>query len=116
MYEFGAEALFEEPSIQDIIVTPVLGSFVGAYFMNVRTDIRERTYARGNRSTGDKWLWVLTDPLGALNRQVDKLFGRETELMISPSYSTRRLNDDPYSRPFLRYQEKVIGLNISLAW
>jgi hypothetical protein len=116
MYEFGAEALFEQPSIQDLIVTPVLGSLVGAYFMNVRTDIRERTHARGNRSTGDKWLWVLTDPLGALNRQVDKLFGRETELMISPSFSTRRLIDDPYSRPFLRNQEKVIGLNISLAW
>jgi len=57
-----------------------------------------------------------TDPLGALNRQVDELFGRETELMISPSFSTRRLIDDPYCRPFLRYQEKVIGLNMLLAW
>jgi hypothetical protein len=116
MYEFGAEALFEQPSIQDLILTPVLGSYVGAYFMNVRADIRERTYARGHRSTGDKWLWVLTDPLGALNRQVDKLFRRETDLMVSPFISTRRLVDDPYGRPVMQHQEKVFGLNISLAW
>ncbi len=56
VYEFGVEALFEEPSIQDLIVTPVAGSLVGMYFMNVRGNILEREIALGHRTTKDKWL------------------------------------------------------------
>jgi hypothetical protein len=41
-FEFGAEALFEQPSIQDIIVTPVGGVIVGEYFMRVRAGVAER--------------------------------------------------------------------------
>jgi len=90
-YEFGAEALFEQPSIQDLIVTPVFGSLLGGYFMGVRNNIRERSAARGYRTTGDKWVWVLTDPLGAINRTVDGWFGLESNLQIRPGKKTGRL-------------------------
>ena len=30
-YEFGAEAFFEKPSIQDLIVTPIGGALIGAF-------------------------------------------------------------------------------------
>jgi len=116
LYEMGAEALFENVSTQDMIVTPIAGSLVGMYFMNVRDNIRERDATLGYRKTKDKWLLVLTDPLGSLNRQFDKLFGWETELQIVPySYVMRR---DPgelmESVPWT--EERVYGIQFRLRW
>jgi hypothetical protein len=116
VYEFGVEALFEEPSIQDLFVTPVAGSLVGMYFMNVRDNILEREIALGHRTTKDKWLWVLTDPLGSLNRGVDKLFGRQTDLQIRP-YSFVRSRD-----PGMLFgqapwdDERTYGIEFRLRW
>jgi hypothetical protein len=84
LFEFGVEAMAEEPSKQDLWVTPVIGSMVGMYFMHLRGNIRSRDIERGYRSTGDKWLWVLTDPLGSLNQQFDKWFGWDTEVELRP--------------------------------
>lgn len=115
-YEFGAEALFEEPSIQDLIVTPVVGSLVGRYFMRVRGNIREREAALGYRSTKDKWLSVLTDPLGSLNRQIDKLFGWEAELQIRPYSDIRPRDPGMPFRPIPRGEDRVYGLEIHVRW
>jgi len=90
IYEFGAEALAEEPSIQDIFVTPIGGTLVGTVFMQWRQDVRKRTMARGYQSRGDKWIWVLTDPLGALNRTFDRWFGWEADIRIEP-YAKRQM-------------------------
>jgi hypothetical protein len=109
MYEFGAEALFEEPSIQDLIVTPVGGAIVGRYFMGVRDDIRKRDSERGYRSKGDKWLWVATDPLGSLNQQVDRWVGREAELRFSLGYM-------PAQPTVQGKQERVYGLAFEYRW
>lgn len=89
MYEFGIEALFEEPSKQDLIVTPVAGSALGVYFMHVRNNVRARSSERGYRSRKDKWLWALTDPLGALNRTFDRWFGWDGDVSVQP-YASRR--------------------------
>lgn len=116
MYGFGAEALFEEPSIQDLVVTPVFGSVLGEYFMRVRDDIHDREDELGYVTTKDKWLWVLTDPLGSLNQQLDKLFGRETQLQIRPiSYALRRDDGMPFE-PIGRGDDAVYGVEIRLHW
>ncbi|MDH4056252.1 MAG: DUF3943 domain-containing protein [Gammaproteobacteria bacterium] len=115
-YEFGVEALFEEPSIQDLFVTPVAGSMVGMYFMNVRDNIREREIALGHRTTKDKWLWVLTDPLGSLNRQVDKLFGRQTDLQIRPYSFVRSRDPTAPSGQTPQDDERVYGIEFRLRW
>jgi len=100
-YEFGAEAIFEEPSIQDLIVTPVLGSLLGKYFVEIRYDIQSASSARGFETTKEKWVMTLTDPLGALNRRVREALGRETDLQICPYYSRR---------------SQTAGLQVELRW
>lgn len=116
MYEFGAEALFEEPSTQDLIVTPVLGSLLGMYFMDVREGVREREAALGRRSTWDKWLMVLTDPLGSLNRQFDKLFGWDAELQVRPYSYVQRHESNLNVGPMRWDQDRVYGLEFRMQW
>jgi hypothetical protein len=72
VYEFGIESFLEQPSIQDIIVTPVAGAAVGMYFEKVRRRIHSKT---GPLTFSDKMKLGLTDPLGALNRGVNRLIG-----------------------------------------
>ncbi len=82
IYEFGAEALFEEPSIQDIIVTPGAGYFVGKYLMSVRANIQKKS--AGQLSRTDKFIMVMIDPLGAMNEEVKSWFNGKTEVSLRP--------------------------------
>lgn len=116
LYEFGAEALFEEPSVQDLIVTPVLGSVLGRYFTRVRSDILEREEERGYRGTKDRWIWALTDPLGVLNQRLDEWLGRDAALRMRPyGYAGRALQPaSPGSANAER--EIVFGVAVQLQW
>ena len=89
MYEFGVEALFEQPSYQDLIVTPAVGTLLGIFvFEPVRNNIK----AKGpDQQWYDKLALVLTDPLGTLSDYTDKLFGVESSVKITyPSANKQR--------------------------
>lgn len=116
IYEFGAEALFEEPSIQDIIVTPVLGSLLGNYFMQVRENVGERENQLGYRKTTDKWLCVITDPLGSLNQRVDDWLGLDVRLQIRPYIGTMRYGTGMPPGPVAHFDGSVYGLEFRLEW
>lgn len=117
LFEFGLEAMAEEPSKQDLWVTPVIGSMVGMYFMHVRGNIRARDIERGYRSTGDKWLWVLTDPLGSLNSQFDHWFGWDTEVELRPYRATADTQTQGGSRPpETTDNEYTYGLQLQVRW
>ena len=74
VYEFGVESFMEQPSIQDLIVTPVVGTALGLYFEKVRDRIRGQLEPL---SGWDKFKLGLTDPFGALNSGVNRIFGLE---------------------------------------
>ena len=117
LFEFGIEAMAEEPSKQDLWVTPVIGSMVGMYFMHLRGNVRARDIERGYRSTGDKWIWVLTDPLGSLNRQFDKWFGWDTEVQIRPYRAHVEAGPhDRAERPDSADSEYTYGLQLQVRW
>jgi len=121
LWEYGAEALFEPVSIQDLVVTPVAGFLVGEYlFAPIREHIRAQ---RGELDVWDKMILVLTDPLGAINVQIDPLFGVTSTLQLAPigqrrtafgiddrMYRTARLgNQADFSRP-------AWGLQFRMTW
>ncbi len=82
LYEFGAEALFEQPSYQDLVVTPLIGSLVGEFvFAPIRSNIKSKP---GPLDNWDKLALVLTDPLGAANDLTNRLFGVETQVALTP--------------------------------
>ena len=82
LYEYGAEALFERPSYQDLIVTPLLGAMLGEFvFSPIRNNIRSKP---GPRDGWDQFVLILTDPLGAANDLTNRLFGIETQVTLTP--------------------------------
>jgi hypothetical protein len=92
-YEFVPESLFEEPSIQDVVVTPLFGAWLGDYFMVLRREIEQRSAERGFRTGGENWIWILTDPLQVINLGMERLLGRDARLGFSPVLGPRL--DDP---------------------
>lgn len=80
-WEYGVEAVAEPVSKQDLIITPVLGFVVGEYlFAPLRQYIRDQP---GEIGWGGKIVLAMTDPLGALNAQTDKIFGIKTTVRVT---------------------------------
>jgi hypothetical protein len=84
-YEFGVEALFEHPSYQDLIVTPVAGALLGAF---VFEPIRTRLKFKADRRWYEDVTLFATDPLGALNGALERLLGIKSELRVAPRAPT----------------------------
>lgn len=90
-WEFGIEAFMERPSIQDIFITPLVGSLIGEGFYKLKRNI----VANGYRLAGSKVLGnivaFLIDPLnqflglfyGNPSRAAAKLYEKKIDLSSS---------------------------------
>lgn len=113
LYEFGVEAIFENPSIQDFFVTPIAGYYLGKYFLKVREDIRREVAKTGELTGRDKLVLALTDPLGSMNRYVDRKLGKDAQFDVRLQASTRstrsnlRSNIDGRDSPGISVQLKL---------
>ena len=109
VYEFGVEAFFEKPSIQDLIVTPIAGALLGAF---VFEPIRNRIKLKHELAWYDHVGLVLTDPLGALNGVFERLFGIKTDIRVN-------LQPPPLARSSDRsgdIRHRAIGFQLSVPW
>jgi len=82
MYEFGIECIFENPSIQDLIVTPIGGTLVGALIFE---PWRESIRRKNELHWYDHAALVLTDPIGVLSRGIETMFGIKSTIMVDYS-------------------------------
>jgi hypothetical protein len=109
LFEFGAEAIFEQPSIQDLVVTPVFGSLLGIHFMEWRDQTKVRIVANGEVAFRDRVVLAATDPLGALNRIADRTIGRDVTFVAVPfiahPHASRSADEGP-----------AIGVRMHLSW
>lgn len=73
-WEYGLEAFAEVPSIQDLILTPLIGSIIGEVFYTWASAIQEN----GGTLLGSKRLGktatVLMNPAGALANKINRVF------------------------------------------
>jgi hypothetical protein len=119
LYEFGAEALFEPVSYQDLIVTPLAGTLLGEYVFN---PIRESIRAKDKLGWTDKTVLFLTDPLGVVSAGMDRLLGVNTEVSFSPlrisdmPQSSRVLVEAKVIRPDRRHSRSLWGMQLNISW
>jgi Domain of unknown function (DUF3943) len=107
-YEFGVEAVFERPSIQDLIVTPIAGALIGAF---VFEPIRQRIKAKPDLAWYDHVGLVATDPIGALNRVFEGLLGIKSDIRVNLKVPGVTQATERTGR-----RGHVIGLEVSIPW
>ena len=77
LWEYGLEAIFERPSINDLIVTPVIGSLIGEVFYKIHLKIEENNgRVFGSRTVG-KFIQVITNPGFYLSEGLNEILGRD---------------------------------------
>ncbi|TKB49048.1 DUF3943 domain-containing protein [Ferrimonas sediminicola] len=93
-WEYGLEAFAEVPSIQDLVVTPVLGWVYGEWAFHKEQQI----WARGGRVWGSGTLGstalFFLDPVDGIGRGINNLMGRQV-VKAGTGYMT--LNEVPMS-------------------
>lgn len=120
MYEFGAEAFFEKPSVQDLIVTPGAGYFVGKYFMTVRSHIKKKSAVQ--LSGTDKFILVMTDPIGAMNEKIESWFSRKVTVslwpMLGPQFRRPIVNEPRFeeANKWNYMGTSDIGMKMTMWW
>lgn len=118
LYEYGAEALAEPVSIQDLVVTPAAGFLVGEYLF---TPLRKRIRAQaGELDWSDKTLLFITDPLGVISTKVDRLLGVKTTLQWQPigmqALAVGIDHSDGSAPAYPRGAVPVWGLQVRVDW
>lgn len=62
-WEYGIEAFMEKPSIQDLVITPVCGMFIGELFYKIKRGIVANDYRIGNSRFLGNFVSFLIDPV-----------------------------------------------------
>lgn len=86
-WEYGIEAFMERPSIQDLLITPLVGSLIGEGFYKAKRHIVRNDYhLLGSKFLGNV-VCFLIDPV---NEVVDLFRGRPTHGMYAWDYAQRQ--------------------------
>ncbi|MEW6993734.1 DUF3943 domain-containing protein [Colwelliaceae bacterium MEBiC 14330] len=108
-WEYGIESFAETPSIQDLIITPVLGWAYGEWAFNTEMEIREDGgEVWGSSMLGSIALAVL-DPVDSLSVGVNNLFGKE---IIRAGSGFVNINEVAYGD--MGQTESQVSFNVSL--
>lgn len=114
-WEYGIEAFAEIPSIQDLILTPLIGSLIGEVYYSWGNAIERN----GGKLLGSKILGktatVLMDPATAmangLNRLANKTILKSPELFLTNRPPMIPIGND-YDRNFVEEQKGYLGLQL----
>lgn len=107
-WEYGIEAFAEVPSLQDLVVTPVLGWAYGEWAYTTERDIwMDGGTVLGSEYLGNTALFIL-DPVDSLGRNFNYLFGKDI-IKAGTGYFTFNQVALPYGNE----TENQIGLKVS---
>lgn len=107
-WEYGIEAFAEIPSIQDIVVTPVVGWVYGEWAFNTEREIwNNNGKVWGSETLGNTSLFLL-DPVDSIGRNLNYLLGHDI-IKAGTGYFTFEQSSLPYSSE----TENQVGFKVS---
>ncbi|AGF79398.1 hypothetical protein UWK_02867 [Desulfocapsa sulfexigens DSM 10523] len=117
VYEIGLEAWAEPVSIQDMIVTPLLGWGLAEVLLPIEHHIKENKGRVFNSRILGATALFLVDPFGhvvpPLKRWMDSLFSSDTKVSFIPTYSrTNRITQDDRQKS----HEERYGFQLTIQW
>jgi len=108
-WEYGIEAFAEVPSIQDLVITPVLGWAYGEWAFNTEMDLREDGGTIwGSSMLGSTALFFL-DPVDYMSAGINNLFDKE---VIRAGSGFVSFNEIPYGNS--GQTDTQVSFNMSL--
>jgi hypothetical protein len=108
-WEYGIEAFAEVPSIQDLVITPVLGWAYGEWAFNTEMDLREDGGTIWGSSTLGNTALFFLDPVDYMSVGINNIFGKE---MIKAGTGFVSFNEVPYGDS--GQTDTQINFNVSL--
>lgn len=108
-WEYGIEAFAEVPSIQDLVITPVLGWAYGEWAFTTEMNIRKNNDKIWGSSFLGSTALVLLDPVDSLSVGLNNLFGKELIKAGTSYVGVKNVIVGPNGET-----EEQIQLNISL--
>ena len=113
LYEFGLESIYERPSIQDLITTPVGGALLGAFvFEPIRNYIKAKPQLQWYDHVG----LVATDPIGALNYVVERALGIKSTIRVGIKPPLVAQHERSGSRLRQAQRAQAFGMEITIPW
>ena len=107
-WEYGIEAFAEVPSIQDLVITPVIGWAYGEWAYNTEKDI----WASGGKVLGSEGLGntalFFLDPVDSLGRNFNAMVGKDI-IKAGTGYFTYNQVKSPYSESV----ENQVGFTVT---
>ena len=98
VWEYGYEAFAEIPSIQDLISTPVIGSFMGEYFYYLEGELdKNRGLLFGSKYMGNI-TYFLIDPLGNIADGIGNWFNVKLTMRFQTYQTFNYVNQLDYNR------------------
>jgi hypothetical protein len=85
-WEYGMEAFAEKPSIQDLLVTPIIGALIGEKFYEWDHKIRENDgLLLGSKALGSTTLFLM-NPAGEISKGINRLVDRQNFIKEANTY------------------------------
>ena len=98
-WEYGFEAVAERPSIQDLILTPVVGSLLGELFYQAEMSIKENGGTLFGSEKAGKVAMVLLNPMGSISSGINRLLGSQV-IQNSEAHIVMRRQRSTFGDPF----------------
>jgi hypothetical protein len=113
MYEYGLEAFFEYPSIQDLIVTPVAGAVVGELFISLMNTIRSNgEQVLGSKALGSVCMFIL-DPISGTLEPINRFNEKYSKMRMKANYFAKTSLSDRVNGTSPIYDHRF-GFEISI--
>ncbi len=95
-WEYGVEAVSEVPSLQDLIITPIIGSLMGEAFMQVEEYIDDNDGELFGSEIAGNIAKTIIDPIGSTTRFLEDRYGLDNlDIVVTPQVKLNTSNTNP---------------------